>query len=612
MLRELIARYLHSADIEMVMRIVADVARYDRYQASVGIQNAAAVVAEYARAIGLDDVEIHQFAATGEVAWWSYSSPLSWTPERAELRVHQGDELLLAVDHQQTPFTVATYSAATPSGGLSARIASFEERGGMDALAGKVVLINQDIYKQGAFVDALIEMRAAGFITDGPCRLDIDGAESAGRIELAPRSPLFGFSITSAQFGRLRSTLSRGLTAWAHIAVDQTAQMPVVTATLPGDGSGDALWLTAHLCHPRPGANDNASGVAALLGVAQALRHSSPWKNRPTLHFIWGPEFLGVAATLHSLVGKNHSKGLPAAVINLDMVGEDQGKCRSPLVVERPAECIDSIWAPVAEAVADAVFVATSGTAGNWQASPFLGFSDHALFAGFADSRLRRPAIQICHVPDRFNHSAADGIDKVCSMEMRRAIALAATVIVLMGEAAQDSWAEVREIVDAWCWRELATKQQIAARFVGVEGAAWSQRLLEHAWKKSQRLRELCAARDFQPEMMASAHGKKDDQALVARWDGPFNTRGLLASLPRESRKKLATALAARKYHQAILVNLALCADGRRNRSAIIDTASLALGHPIDIALAVTLMDSLEESRWLIAERSQPTRRTGS
>jgi Zn-dependent M28 family amino/carboxypeptidase len=54
-------------------------------------------------------------------------------------------------------------------------------------------------------------------------------------------------------------------------------RIPLVTARLAGESEREIL-VVSHLCHPRPGANDNASGAAAALEAARTLaasRHAS-------------------------------------------------------------------------------------------------------------------------------------------------------------------------------------------------------------------------------------------------------------------------------------------------------------------------------------------------
>lgn len=50
------------------------------------------------------------------------------------------------------------------------------------------------------------------------------------------------------------------------------ASYDVVSATIPGsDPAAGEIVLTAHICHQQPGANDNASGSAALRRLAPGV-----------------------------------------------------------------------------------------------------------------------------------------------------------------------------------------------------------------------------------------------------------------------------------------------------------------------------------------------------
>ena len=80
------------------------------------------------------------------------------------------------------------------------------------------------------------------------------------------------------------------------------ATYDVVVATIPGtDPTAGEVVVTAHLCHESAGANDNASGSAAILEVARALNAAALREEtlpRPAAH-----DPLPVAARDHGLAG---------------------------------------------------------------------------------------------------------------------------------------------------------------------------------------------------------------------------------------------------------------------------------------------------------------------
>ena len=73
--------------------------------------------------------------------------------------------------------------------------------------------------------------------------------------------------------GRLRARLRDGARLSLEVAIDSrrfATRIPLVSAVVPGSGAGEVLVL-AHLCHPQPSANDNASGAAAALEAARVV-----------------------------------------------------------------------------------------------------------------------------------------------------------------------------------------------------------------------------------------------------------------------------------------------------------------------------------------------------
>jgi hypothetical protein len=605
-LKELCERYLHRVRMDEVMAHLARLTEHDRYQASLGIERAAALIASAAEAIGLADVTVERFAADGTTRWWTFQAPRAWTPTTARLEVRAAGRPVLAVDHAAQPFTIATYSAPTPPAGLVAPVVSLRGDARDPALAGAVAVIGAADFARPDLLPLLAARGVVGFLTDGPCRGP--SGEHVGRIELDAETSLFGFSVTAAQRQAVEAAAAAGAEAHVRVDIDRSASMPVVTGVLPGRsalpdrGAPGEVWLTSHLCHPRPGANDNASGAAALLGVAAALADRRTQTARDldrSIRFVWGPEFVGVAALLHQRYGRLGHDGRPVAVINLDMVGEDQALCGGPLVVERPPDWSPSVITPLAEHVVEEVFAHTSEHVGTWRPGPFLGYSDHALFASFCDPDWRSPAVQLWHPGDPFNHSAADSLDKVSEIEMRRATAAGAVLAEVL--ASDGAWpqAALLHVVQRWCDREDAAADAVAHRYRDVDGGAWSRRLLDHVREHGASLRALA---DDGPTAWRCPR-RSDRRAFAGRWSGPFNYRALLADLSADRRTDVIASLRADKRNYALLTHLALLADRFDSPDEVIDEASLALRAPVDATAARRLWSALLESAW-VAETS--------
>lgn len=582
--REAVDQLLRAVPLDDVMAHVTEVTAHDRYQASRGIEAAAGYVAEMAEAAGLADVSIERHPADGAARWWTFDAPVSWTPAAARLEVWTGGRHVLTADHARQPFTIATHSAATPSGGLTAPLKRAER--GSSGLNGAVAVLERDALEQGDAVRELSAAGAVGFVTGAAAPGERDEGGHPVRVELDPRAELFGFSLAPDDFGLAHAAADAGGVAQAVVEIDRTATMPVVTGVLPGE-LDEEIWLTAHLCHPRPSANDNASGVAAQLGVAATLaaarRRDASWATPRAIRFVWGPEFVGAAAALHRRLVRPGGGRPPAAAINLDMVGEDQRRCGGPFVLERPPDCAASLLAPLAEQVLAAVFAATSRSPGAWRPARFAGFSDHALFA---DPRLGSPAVQLCHAPDRFNHTAADSLDKVSPVETRRATAAAAALAQIAAGDVALSPAETKRTVEDWCAAERTAVAAAAREHRAVDGGAWARQLLDYGRRRTAELRSLV---DGDVAHLGAPGAPK-------QWPGPFNPRALVAALPPRSRAAVTRLIRSDRDNGSLLIDLAIRGGGTREQT--IREASFARRRPVDAEVGDVLYDGLVESGW--------------
>ncbi|MEQ9899863.1 DUF4910 domain-containing protein [Pectobacterium punjabense] len=487
---------LKHSSVTNLMNIIEVFSEIDRYQASIGIQQAAQIVADAARKAGVPVVEIHNFTADNKRQWWSFCAPQSWTPMHARLTVPGKPEF--TIDHSMLPFALATYSRE--ASGKSYRLCTPQQ----DTFTPHdlVIIPAADFFHRNWQSD-LCKSGAAGFITDAFARYD-EHTQSyyRGRIELTPGTPLFAFSLLPAELMSLLATLTTISLAEVDILIDTTADMPVVSACQPGVEPQHEIWLTAHLCHARAGANDNASGVSVLLEAARLIAQLQSQKVIPplryTLRFVSGPEFTGVAALQYQL------RHLPAplVVINLDMVGEDQALCESPFCIERPPEAFDGTLVQLTEMLTEAVFTHTISGGGRWLTIPFQGFSDHALFMTHQDNHRNAPAIQIGHIDDRFNHCAADTPDKVSPLELQRTLSVVVPLILHLQRHTP---------------QQLAPGQTITS-----------------------------------PKQPSNMH-----------WSGPLNLRAFIETLPDSIRIPLQQRISRNKMYLALLHNCLIGADTR-------------------------------------------------
>jgi hypothetical protein len=421
---------------------VAQISRFHRIQASTMFHEAAEYVKSELLKIGLKDAAIEQFPADGAKKYWTYTSPVGWTVKGAELRLVEPEEKLL-VSYEDLPQSLHTYSNATPPEGVTAELvdvgagtkpADYEGKN----VKGKLVLATgraKSVHEQAVF-----KYGAAGVITDTITfeipnvreSLDIPDAHAYQSIwptaeELSKVT--FGFSLSKRQGNQLRAMLKRGKPVKLQAKVDARlfpGNLDVVTVTIPGKSKPDEeVFLIAHLCHPKPSANDNASGSGLLLEIARTINVliESGRIVRParTIRFIWVPETFGSITYLYS------HENLPSrlvAGINLDMVGQNQELCKSTLNLDRtpdslPSYLNDLVFRFMEESVKEFDRSSPFGSSSTFRyaTGAFSGGSDHA---EFADSTIGVPCIMLLQWPDLFYHTSMDTIDKVSEDSLKR------------------------------------------------------------------------------------------------------------------------------------------------------------------------------------------------
>jgi hypothetical protein len=414
---------------------VADIARFHRIQASPGFRAAAGFVADALRGFGLD-VRVISYPADGETTFWSMRTFLEWDCKEAALWLLDKDgkpEQKLA-DYRDEKVSVIQRSAPIDGEFEVVALDSGEEPSDYEGadVRGKVVLTRA---RTDRVVQLAVKERgAAGVLFDGmmkaaPVRERIDLPDARQYTSFWFRGgetvPVFGFALTPRQGDALRERCKKAqadgnppVRVRARVESSLYAgQMEVVEALLPGE-SDEEIVLVAHLCHPQPSANDNASGAGTLMEVARALsslvRDGKLAKPKRSIRFLWVPEMSGTYAYLAS-----HENDIPRMVagLNLDMVGEDQDKTGSSFLLEAPPEAMSSFAPALARHIRDLLLDSGKSHTGQgafplcrYADTPFSGGSDHYILS---DPSVGVPTPMVIQWPDKFYHTSQDTIDKV-------------------------------------------------------------------------------------------------------------------------------------------------------------------------------------------------------
>jgi hypothetical protein len=374
---------IHAAvDGGAALETVRELGRHHRVQGSPGFAAAAEHVRAKAEAAGLSDAIVERFPADGETRYAHFRSYLGWEARSARLDEVSPRARTIA-RFPDLPVALADYSqdadvtAPLVDVGAGTAPRDYEER----EVRGRIVLAS------GALPDvhrlAVEERGALGFLSDFPNQTTAWSGDDRDLVRWGHLSPYqvkntFAFMLSKRQSAELRERLASGERIELHARVEarmRPASFDVVSATIPGSGSaaGEVI-LTAHLCHQSAGANDNASGSAAILEVGRALRAAirdgalpAP---RRTIRFVWTPEIAGAQAWLarHPDIA-----GRIVAGIHMDMVGGLLGTTRGTFHLSRSAGSLPHVVNDVARAFFDEV-VAASARHAERGGDPHAGF----------------------------------------------------------------------------------------------------------------------------------------------------------------------------------------------------------------------------------------------
>lgn len=310
---------------------------YHRTRGSKQYHKAAEHVLAQLKAYGFADAQIMEFVADGKTMFGTQKSRFAWDVDFAELWEldEGGDRLERLASWEAMPLSVAQDSL---SGSVTTTLidigagTSEADYEGKD-IAGKLVLTES---QPGAVADLAVKRYGAtGIVSYAPNQRtawwkEDDNLVRWGHLESFPdeNSKTFGFMITLGQARKLQARLSAGETIRldAQIQAEHSVgKYDLVTATIPGSDpalSAEEIAFTCHLDHPRPGANDNASGCVAILESARSMMKMINEGRLPapkrTIRFIWPAEIEG---SIILLAAKPDLAARIKANIHMDMVG---------------------------------------------------------------------------------------------------------------------------------------------------------------------------------------------------------------------------------------------------------------------------------------------------
>lgn len=507
---DLVRALVQEVSGEIAYRYTDMITKFDRIQASEGWRDAADWIRGELVRIGYEDAVIEGWPSDGTIRYGAFRSVIGWRVRKAELwLVSPRRERLCSFE--EIPLTLVKHSNAADveaeliDVGTGVGEGSYRDRD----VRGKVVLATAPTAQ--VMQEAVVKRGAQGVLTYYPLEVRPGYPNMIRYTALWPRwedrdTMGFGFNITKLQGAVLKRMLEEGRKVVVRADVDAEyyrTELETLTASFPGsEKPEEEILLIAHLCHPAPSANDNASGSGGVLEMARALKRMvdgglvAPPKR--TIRFLWVPEFNGLMPYILAHLERTRRT---LAVINCDMIGEDLHKTGGTFAVYSTPHShpsfLNDVMGNFASLVESLGLTSLNGSRHPfvWKVAPYSGGSDHVVFN---DGSLRIPAVMLNH-DDIFHHTSLDTMDKVDATQLRRVGVLALGAAYHMASAGN---------------REAEAMARLTAR----------NGLARLAWDYYDALESLHAAEDAESLHEAYSHlmnvvaqsGKRESRAVLS------------------------------------------------------------------------------------------------
>jgi hypothetical protein len=484
---------------ESAKRNLEGFSRLHRMRGSRDFRRASEQVVAELKKYGFEDAHIEQLAADGKIFYGTQRSRPAWDADFAELWEldSTGKPATRMASWDSAPITLAEDST---SADVTADLVDVGTGASDSGYAGKDV--KGKIVLAGSQADAVQriaveKLGAAGIVSYAANQRTAWWKQDEtlvrwGHLDTFSPSPTFAFMISLGDARALQARLAKGEQIRLH-AVVKAGQHPgsydIATATIPGADPqlrNEEIVYSCHLDHPRPGANDNASGCATILEVARTLRKLIDEKRIPaprrTIRFVWPPEIEGTMALLN---GKPELAARIKAAIHLDMVGGGT-ETKTIFHVTRGPGSLPSFAYDLAAKIGSFVddqsseyamtgkakwpLVAPEGGKEALRAAmvPLTLGSDHEVYSA---SSWSIPAIYLNDWPDRFIHTNADTPAKIDPTKLKRAGFIAAASGLVLANASAENAPEIVGAIEEAALRRAADARAESRDLSAAEAA---------------------------------------------------------------------------------------------------------------------------------------------
>ncbi|MEO0290365.1 MAG: DUF4910 domain-containing protein [candidate division WOR-3 bacterium] len=402
----------------------------------------------------------------------------------------------------------------------------------------------------------------------------------------------FGFSISKRKGEKLKKVLKKHKKLKAEVEIFSEfgeGFIEIVDILFKGEEDKKEIWLLSHFCHPSPFANDNLSGVAVSLGIAKYINElikKNEIKLKRNLRILILPEMTGTIAFLKEFFNENIEV---ISALNLDMVGEDQDKCKSVMTVEREPFFIRSFAGYLAGLIMDYL----PGGAKNFRGtseiplfrktmSNYSGGSDHYILIS-PDFGI--PSCMINYWPDKFYHTTADTRDKISEISLKNSFSLAYAYLYFLLNFEKEDVLFLKEKIKEIFKREIfelkikeGKKEEFIKEYFGLINAFKSLNKLEKNISIEDDLKEIEEFMEKEKIKKEKSERIKTKEKFILRKKEKGVPLSLSFRLDFKERKIFDEKREKIKNLPLLIDLISYLADGKRDFEEILNFLNLEIG----------------------------------
>jgi len=389
-MKELIERLKRLGRPGLARDYLKELTRYHRIQGSRGLIDAVKAVKEIVEGYGLETriIEIPSDSERGFM-----ETPVSWDVEGGFLELKRGDNVIVRYDYLDHPTLIAAHSP--PGEGCD----TLKYCSSLDKCDGRSVLLEAPAYLAFRELDADV-------IVLYDSKRYLDAVPYTGlflRSSEIKKKPTI-FNIPASVALKLISSMQKGVevnVCWSSNA--KYVERPLYML-LAYRNKGPGVLYISHICHPKPGGHDNASGSVANILLAKILSQMHEINH---IH-AWVPEYTGTIFLRDYL----HSDLL--GVVNLDMVGSKQWVTDSTLNIVMMPLYIEQKAPAYAFLASKIIFDEAQSFGGfklpryRYSVSPYSAGSDHDVTISWA-----LDSVMFNEWPSKYYHTDMDDVDAI-------------------------------------------------------------------------------------------------------------------------------------------------------------------------------------------------------